>query len=141
MGAARGRLTAAAGAVAAVSDVYTLQEELAIAAPITLEPDALPCDVVGCDRMGAILIPGASICFSCWREHLDENDRYYFPREDLVGDERWREARRNEYAQRIALMSPRRRDPERDAILDEVVSRRVEVLLEVAHLPESSVEP
>jgi hypothetical protein len=110
--------------------VYTVAEEVLIGAPIPLEPDAFGCDVVGCDQMASLLIPGASVCSECWTEHLDENDRYWFPAEDLVGDERWREARCTEYAARLALMSPRRRDPERDALLDERVKRRVELLLE-----------
>ena len=109
--------------------VYTLGEELLIAAPIPLALDALPCDICGCGRMASLLIPGASICGQCWTEHLDENERYYFPAEDLVGDERWRTARRDEYAERISLMSPRRRDPRRDEILDEQVQARVELLL------------
>lgn len=118
-------------AKAAVSEgIYSTAEEVVIGSPIPLEPDALPCDVLGCDRMGSLLIPGASVCDSCWAEHLDGDGRYYFPPQDLVGDERWREARRNEYALRVALMSPRRRDPERDAILEQQVRRRVELLLE-----------
>jgi hypothetical protein len=112
-----------------MSDLYTLAEEVAIGSPIPLEPDALPCDLVGCSAMAALLIPGAAICRECWEEHLDDDDRYYFPAEDLVGDERWRDARRNEYRERVALMSPRRRDAQRDSILAEQVAERVEHLL------------
>lgn len=111
--------------------VYTLSEELAIGAAIPLPLDFLPCDIVGCDRMATLLIPGAAVCRECWEEHLDDDDRYWFGAEDLVGDERWRDARRAEYAERVALMGPRRRDSERDAILDERVKRRIDLLLEV----------
>src|SRR5262249_36703026 len=80
------------GTVAVNDRVYTLGEELVIAAPIPVEPDALPCDVVGCASGAAILIPGASLCRSCWGEHLDSGGRYFIPEEHLVGDERWRVA-------------------------------------------------
>ena len=109
--------------------IYTVAEEVAIGSPIPLEPDALPCDLVGCSAMAVLLVPGAAICRECWERCLDGDGRYDVRAEDLVGDERWREARRNEYAERVALMSPRRRDPDRDAILDEQVTRRVEDLL------------
>ena len=112
-----------------MNDSYTLSEEIAIGSPITLEPDALPCDILGCASGATVLIPGAALCRTCWQQHLDDDDRYYIPPGDLVGDERWREARRNEYATRIALMSPRRRDPERDAILAEQISGHVDDLL------------
>lgn len=114
--------------------VYTLAEEIAIGGAISLEPDFLPCDLVGCSAMASLLIPGASVCASCWKEHLDENGRYFFHHEQLVGGQEWRDARCREYAERVALTSPRRRNPEWDAILDEQIRHRVELLLEVERL-------
>jgi hypothetical protein len=109
--------------------VYSLAELVVLGSPIPLEPDALPCDVLRCDGPARILLPGCALCAPCWEERLDGDGRYHLSFDDMVGDERWREARSNEYRDRLALMSPRRRDAEQDALLDDLVARRVELLL------------
>lgn len=117
-----------------MSNIYTAGELMALGSPLPLEPDFAVCDVHGCDGAAAFLIPGAAFCRPCWDERLDNEGRYHIDFHDMVSpdpDSAWRRARVDEYAARIALMGPLRRDPVRDKILDELVARHVEVELEV----------
>jgi hypothetical protein len=99
-------------------DVYTERETVVLANPIALEPDALPCDRAGCWSMARWLIPGASLCQECADEFgLGGSDTYSIPLDALVGDSRWRRARRDEYVERLDAYPPLRRDDRHDRLL------------------------
>lgn len=110
--------------------VYGHADEMLLASPIRLEPDLLPCDRAGCSAMAAWLIPGASLCFGCAEEFgIGVRDEYDVPLDELVGDERWRRARRDEYIERVRDLSPLVRDDRRDRLLERIAEGRVEELL------------
>jgi hypothetical protein len=97
--------------LSAAPTFLNLEEELFVAAPLPLEPDFAACDVYGCPESASLLIPGAALCHACAATFgVGSADVYDVPLNDLTGDERWREARRAEYVERIRALPPRRRD-------------------------------
>lgn len=115
---------------------YTIEEELRLGCPIKLEPDALPCDRAGCDATARHLVPGCALCDACAAEFgLGVGERYAVPVSELVGDERWRAARRAEYADRIRAMPPLEREARRDALLGQLAAEEVEAFLADAVAP------
>lgn len=115
-----------------MSDIYTRQEELLLGPPIALAPDEAACDVFGCDRPAANILPGAAVC----REHSTKfgvgvgDGEYSIPLGELVGDERWREARYRQYEEMIQSLPPMQRSVRRDELLAGLAARHVDGLLQ-----------
>lgn len=110
----------------------TEAEELFLGNPLALEPDETPCDRYGCDRSAFVLVPGAALCFACAVEFGVGRDIYDIPLDELVGDERWREARRADYIERIRVLraTPRRREQRDDDALDRLAAAAVSRLIQ-----------
>jgi hypothetical protein len=112
-----------------VSGVYNEGEELMLAQPTDLQPGEAVCDRWGCDQMAATLVPGAALCHDCAAEFgVDGGGIYRIPPSELVGDERWREARTAHYLELVRLY-PIERNPERDRRLERIAARHIDDLL------------
>jgi hypothetical protein len=85
-----------------VSEFLTLEEELALAAPIALDDDEqLVCDVTGCYRRGESALPGAVLCGLHGRRFgVGVARTYHIPFAALFDDD-FVQVRREEYRERL----------------------------------------
>jgi hypothetical protein len=113
---------------------YTAAEEEMLGLPFQLEPDFAICDRAGCSSMARWLIPGAALCDPCAEElgalgDGDEDGLFRVPVRELTGDDRWRRARTDEYAERVRRHPLLARSDRSDRALEALAAAHVETLL------------
>jgi hypothetical protein len=109
--------------------VYSFAECVFLGHPVRVEPDALVCDLLACDRTAAWLVPGCALCHEHGELFGIGQPTYCIEESELTGDERWRQARRDEWVERIRRLQPLRRDDRHDRLLEELAARRVPALI------------
>jgi hypothetical protein len=88
------------------ASAYSAEELWALGVPIKVADGSLgcECDIRSCFRRAEVIIPGAVLCVSCLDERTirdDDGVGYFDVRlEDLVGGERLRSLRDDEYEER-----------------------------------------
>jgi hypothetical protein len=110
----------------------SFEEEIALAAPLTLDKDqAGVCDRRGCQQRATQIIPGCVLCPDCASEFgIGRRDTYHVPLEELaITDWRIIRARCDEYEALLAERRERRlvrSTPANEALLSEAIRCHVD---------------
>jgi hypothetical protein len=83
----------------------SLEEELVLAPFIPLgDDDRDVCSVRGCLERADVIVPGAVLCRACAAGFLLRDGRYDIPLDEIPGGPELREARRQDYRERLVAV-------------------------------------
>jgi len=113
---------------------YTCTEEALLSVPLTVGATAELCDA-GCGEWARLLLPSSALCDACWAElaHPDASGHYDVHQgiPTMAGD--IAAQRFDQYLDRLHELrverGPLKRTPELDALVDELISHRVDRLI------------
>lgn len=113
-----------------MSEYLTLEQELALAAPLSFDEDDVAgvCDIRSCGERAETIVPGAVLCGDRSRRYGVELDRTYnVPLDDLFAPD-FVEVRRVEYEEHLVRARARKlvpATPEKTRLIADLVRQRL----------------